>query len=122
MKSRHKYDNDTSVLVVSRGRVRLAPGFSQNILKMTNKKALDILTRHNAWRRDNETEFPELPDSPALIGEAIDVAIKALRDLEEALILLRTLADLQNGPPLYEEREEWENVMPKIYKFLAELE
>ena len=24
---------------------------------MTNQEAIDILTRHNAWRRDNETEF-----------------------------------------------------------------
>ena len=95
---------------------------SQKLEPMTNLEAIGILTRHNAWRRDNETEFPELPDSPALIGEAIDTAIKALRDLEGALILLRTLADLQNGPPLYEEREEWENVMTKTYKFLAELE
>jgi len=58
---------------------------------MTNQEALEILTRHNAWRRDNETEFPELPDSPALIGEAIDVAIKALGDLEEAKGILKPL-------------------------------
>ena len=86
---------------------------------MTNQEALDILTRHNAWRRDNVTKFPALPDSPALIGEAIDTAIKALRDLEGALILLRTLADLPFPLP---EWEEWENVMTKTYKFLAELE
>ena len=57
---------------------------SQKLEPMTNLEAIGILTRHNVWRRDNETEFPELPDSPALIGEAIDVAIKALRDLGEA--------------------------------------
>lgn len=112
---------------------------------MTNQEAIEILTRHNAWRRDNETYFPELPDSPALIGEAIDAGIDALArleririermlhpktrrelmaedDLAQAIILLRTLADLQNGPPLYEERKKWENVMTKTYKFLWELE
>ena len=64
---------------------------SQKLEPMTNLEALDILTRHNAWRRDNETEFPELPDSPALIGEAIDTAIKALGDLEEAKEILKPL-------------------------------
>ena len=76
---------------------------------MTNQQAQDILTRHNAWRWDNE-------------GDAIDTAIKAIGDLEAAVILLRTLADLQNGPPLWEEREEWEKTMSKVYKFLAEME
>ena len=76
---------------------------------MTNQEAIDILTRHNAWRWDNE-------------GDAIDTAIKAIGDLEAAVILLRTLADLQNGPPLWEESEEWEVVIKKIYKFLKEME
>lgn len=58
---------------------------------MTNQEALEILARHNAWRRYNVTEFPELPDSPVLIGDAIDTAIKALRDLEEAKEILKPL-------------------------------
>ncbi|MBK8653151.1 MAG: hypothetical protein IPN20_04445 [Haliscomenobacter sp.] len=62
---------------------------------MTNQEAIEILTRHNAWRRDKETYFPELPDSPALIGEAIDTAIKALRDLEEAKYLVNRLVLLR---------------------------
>ena len=78
---------------------------------MTNLEAIVILTRHNAWRRDNETEFPELPDSPALI-----------RDLEEALILLRALVDLQCSVPPLEVFEDWVETNQKIYKFLAELE
>lgn len=111
---------------------------------MTNQEALDILTRHNAWRRDNETEFPELPDSPALIGEAIDTAIQGLEklermrrrssltpkthrelwvedDLAKALILLRALVDLPFPLPKWEEYKRIE-VIEKIYKFLAELE
>ena len=53
---------------------------------------------------------------------ALSAGIKALRDLDRALILLRTLADLQNGPPLWKEKEEWEAAMEKIYAFLSELE
>ena len=80
-------------------------------LKMTNQQAIDILTRHNAWRRDNETEFPELPDSPVLIGEAIDAGIKALRDLEDAKDLLNEITDYNNPGFL----------IPKIEKFIADL-
>ena len=79
---------------------------------MTNQEALDILTRHNAWRRDNVTEFPELPDSPVLIGDAIDTAIKALRDLEEAKELLSEVTDYNNPGFL----------IPKIELFLEKLE
>ena len=78
---------------------------------MTNQQALDILTRHNAWRRDNETEFPELPDSPALIGEAIDAGVKAIRDLEKAKKLLHRAARLSG-----------KNIAQEISNFLAKLE
>ena len=90
---------------------------------MTDKEALGILTRFNAWRRDNETEFPELPDSPVLIGEAIDTAIQGLRDLEEAIAMLNGIAKIRYRTPASpEEAEESNNIMLKVYKFLAELE
>ncbi len=94
---------------------------SQKLEPMTNLEAIVILTRHNAWRRDNETEFPELPDSPVLIGDAIDVAIKALWDLDEAVVLLRTLVDLPFPLPEFDEYKRIE-VIEKIYIFLRKLE
>lgn len=36
----------------------------------------------------------------------------------EAIILLRDLADLQNGAPLEQHRKEWEETMEKVYSFL----
>lgn len=45
---------------------------------MNREEAADILKRFNEWRRDNDSDFPELPDSPALIGEAIDFSVAEL--------------------------------------------
>jgi len=88
---------------------------------MTNPEAIVVLISHNALLRDNETESPELPDSPALIGEAIDVAINALWDLDEAVVLLRTLVDLPFPLPEFDEYKRIE-VIEKIYIFLRKLE
>lgn len=41
---------------------------------------------------------------------------------EEALRLLRELADLQNGPPLERYRKEWEDTMINVRTFLDEFE
>ncbi len=43
---------------------------------MNHPEALAILVEYNAWRRGDETH-EQLP--PKLIGEAIDVAISALK-------------------------------------------
>lgn len=43
---------------------------------MTNEKALDILERHNLWRRG--AEYVEATD-PKLLGMALDKAIEVLR-------------------------------------------
>ena len=43
---------------------------------MTPEEALVILTEFNRWRRDND-DVVEMPP-PALIGQAIDVAIECL--------------------------------------------
>jgi hypothetical protein len=45
---------------------------------VSHVEAAEILASHNAWRRGDET-IPQLP--PKLIGEAIDVAVEALRKL-----------------------------------------
>ena len=42
---------------------------------MTKKQAAKILEDHNIWRRGAETK----PTDPKLLGEAIEVAVKALR-------------------------------------------
>lgn len=45
---------------------------------MTEPEALVILTEYNRWRRDND-DVVEMPP-PALIGQAIDVAIECLQN------------------------------------------
>lgn len=45
---------------------------------MTETEALVILTEFNRWRRDNDDRV-EMPP-PALIGQAIDVAIECLKN------------------------------------------
>ncbi len=45
--------------------------------------------------------------------------MEQLDSFREALSLLRDLADLQNGPPLEQHREEFYETMDKVYGFLA---
>lgn len=52
---------------------------------MTNEQAAQILRDHNEWRRDrSETAPVGMPKSynPTLLGQAIDVAVKALEQTE----------------------------------------
>lgn len=90
------------------------------------KQPIDILFRHwktwadatnhvNATRQDlKETALPEVV-IPAMEEWAGQVN-------QEALRLLRDLADLQNGPPLERYREEWERTMKEVYAFLEKYE
>lgn len=39
-------------------------------------------------------------------------------ELKEALELLVELSDLQNGPPIESKRDEWEDVMNRVYYLL----
>jgi uncharacterized protein YgfB (UPF0149 family) len=41
-----------------------------------------------------------------------------MEPLNEALRLLRDLADLQNDAPLEQHRKDWENTMEEVYSFL----
>jgi len=45
---------------------------------MTNKQAAKILEDLNQWRRSDEIGVP-LPHPPKEYGQAIDIAIKALK-------------------------------------------
>lgn len=54
---------------------------------MTETEALVILTEYNRWRRDNDDNI-EQPD-PKAIGQAIDVAIDALRKVLKVKAHLR---------------------------------
>ena len=51
----------------------------KNKTKMDRKTALEVLKKHQAWRRYNGPieDSPDMQD-PAIIGQAIDVAIDAL--------------------------------------------
>lgn len=52
---------------------------------MTNEQAAQILRDHNEWRRDRSEKAPVgMPKSynPTLLGQAIDVAVKALEQPE----------------------------------------
>jgi hypothetical protein len=50
---------------------------------MTRTEAIDVLEKHNEWRRfDGETRYNTVMQSPKLLGEAIDVAILNLRLME----------------------------------------
>ena len=40
----------------------------------------------------------------------------------ESIKLLRDLADLQNGAPLEQHRQEWEETMNQVYDFLNKWE
>ncbi len=42
--------------------------------------------------------------------------------LGKALALLRDLADIQNGPPLVQDAEDWSIIMDKVYIFLKQHE
>lgn len=70
---------------------------------MTETEALKLLRRFNRWRRwENPDPFaeprikgPEMPD-PKKIGEAIDVACRALVEHEAAMKVLRQIATGDN--------------------------
>ena len=49
---------------------------------MDLKDAIDILSMHNRWRRDNMGEVPQV--HPTILGEAIDVVVSEFLDLKNA--------------------------------------
>lgn len=55
---------------------------------MNTEQAIAVLTSHNAWRRDEESAWYQ--NDPKAIGEAIDLAIEALRDTARLDALERT--------------------------------
>ena len=96
---------------------------------MTEEQALALLFRH--WKEDQEKQpFPAwLPLTPDQLERRADLLrwilpaiIEAAGIVPEALRLLRSLADIQNGPGLERDREEWEKVMKEVQEFLSENE
>jgi hypothetical protein len=52
------------------------------------------------------------------MDEIIQAVEKDNCEFQEALKLLRELVDIQNDAPLEQDREEWEDIMKRAYKFL----
>ena len=50
---------------------------------MTIAKALEILTQHNAWRRNQDDVNPIEMVNPTELGEALEVAIRVLLPLSK---------------------------------------
>lgn len=61
---------------------------------MTPKESAAILRQHNAWRRYNGDDPMEM-QSPELIGEAIDVAVKYVTQAVMMEVVLRQIADVK---------------------------
>ena len=96
---------------------------------MTEEQALALLFRH--WKEDQEKQpFPAwLPLTPDQLERRADLLrwilpaiIEAAGIVPEALRLLRSLADIQNGPGLERDRPEWEKTMKEVQEFLSENE
>lgn len=63
---------------------------------MTETEALELLRRFNEWRRwDKDAPGPIMP-APREIGEAIDVACRALAEHDAAMMVLRQIATGDN--------------------------
>lgn len=65
---------------------------------MNITEARAILERHNKWRRNNDDGVTEPPDSPTMIGLAIDVVLECTKPspairLPHALAILRSAAE-----------------------------
>jgi 2',3'-cyclic-nucleotide 2'-phosphodiesterase (5'-nucleotidase family) len=57
------------------------------------------------------------------VWQWIDSKLKQERDeLKTAIVLLRDIADLQNGSPLVTYKKEWRKTMDNIYAFLKKHE
>jgi hypothetical protein len=48
--------------------------------------------------------------------------VGVMTEFEQAIKLLRDLADLQNGAPLEQHKVEWEETMREVYDFLNRYE
>ena len=59
---------------------------------MNEQKALRVLRAHNRWRR-NDGPYRH---SPAVVGEAIDVACRVLVEHREAIKVLQQIAEGDN--------------------------
>lgn len=56
---------------------------------MTKQEAIEILEKHNLWRRDNNVPSKYEMQEPKVLGQAIDFAIKYMKDEKDAQRLSR---------------------------------
>jgi hypothetical protein len=71
---------------------------------------LEIITQHKFDNISSEQAVLELLDLFVVSG--------SLTPFGDSIKLLRDLADLQNGAPLEQYRQEWEETMEQVYDFL----
>lgn len=87
--------------------------------------------RYSGETHDTPSEFSTFPDcaspppsvDPEALAEIVEVCIEPERvkeKLQNALSILRSLYDLQNGPPLIEWTAEWDAAMAEAEKLLEE--
>lgn len=94
---------------------------------MELQTAIEILEYHQKWRLGKREDMIH---EPKKLTEALDIVLSEVKKFRlgavsgsltpfgESIKLLRDLADLQNGAPLEQHRQEWEETMDQVYDFL----
>jgi len=59
---------------------------------MSLTSSIDVLEKHNAWRRDQSEVNPHVMQNPTEIGIAIDDVIKAAKKYQHAMNVLHQIA------------------------------
>jgi len=72
----HKANKE--VVTIEEGCKELDRGAKTGMAGVVNPRTIDILERHNQWRRGAEIE----PTDPKLLGEAIDDCIRLLKQIK----------------------------------------
>ncbi len=90
---------------------------------MGYEQAVTWLKQIGKWGGASASTHGQSTDGWSVINTANALWDKQVEDdydaaLDQALALLRDLADLQNGPPLETHRKQWEETMEAVYAFL----
>jgi hypothetical protein len=81
---------------------------------MTLQEAIEYLRYYQSWKLDKQHQLL----NPKKTTKALDMVLDASSALIEATKLMKDLGDLQNGPPLEQHRQEWDETMQEVYDFL----
>ena len=81
-----------------------------------------LLTKKQDKNMNEELEKQQDAEKHLLDKLPIGDVSGSLTPFWESIKLLRDLADLQNGAPLEQHRQEWEETMEQVYDFLNRLE